>query len=856
MKRIICLVLFVLVCIPWSSRSLAADNTLAAWWKFDDDTPTAALDSITGTSDAITGFSKYVDGVTGRALMFDGYTTCVTRSADKAPQLTDALTIEAWVALQTLPWNWTAIVDQQGPATIQKNEQPAPEVADDQLKPGLIGIRYESPDLKRLDELDALDKLDNDWTGQGNDWSARWYGYVEAPFTGEVTFAAEADNGLLLNIGEHVVIDGWGKDKSRTGKIALVKGKKYPVVLSYFQDGGKSILRLYWSWDNGDSVLIPASVLRHSAQQQALAERQRRGEEEPQPSKTHLFFGIDAHGHLGIKLNINGQLHECTTKEKLPLLKWSHVAATFSQQDGVTIYINGREAARLPVKGTLSTEGLTDLLIGKSHKKMSPVGTERDASRKTLSNMVLDGLLDELKIYPDALSAEQIADAFASVKPKTAQPLTYRTLPSGPKDLPKRFTAYYTRLEYADLWEKPWRVGPHPDILVTFDESPVRVIFWRGTSYGASWVTENNIWMGDQSTEDSGTGWGLSEHMADKQCRYSHVRLIENNDARIVVHWRYAVADIRYTINHQNPITGWGDWTDEYYTIYPDAVATRKQVLWTTSDVGGFQWQETIFFSQPGTRPEDNIEMQAFTLANMDGQTHTYSWAAGAPEDYDKPGNANIQLTNLKAQYKPFIIFEPGPEISSFGGGDVLSSFPWWNHWPASQIPSDGREAMGPDRPSHSSLSNYEPEAAPGQGDSYTAVSLYGMTDEGIDSLIPLARSWNRPAALNLMTAGFESEGFNKYERGYVLSRKDAGKPSPLKFELAASETSPVVNPAFIIKNWGPATAELSINDEAVRRGENFRLGHRRTLETTDLIVWIRKETTAPITISLSPKAD
>ncbi|MHC4619780.1 MAG: LamG domain-containing protein, partial [Planctomycetota bacterium] len=280
--------------------SFAADEGPAAWWKFDDGTAAAALDSITGTSDAITGFSKYVDGVAGRALMFDGYTTCVTRSADKAPQLTDAFTIEAWVAMQTLPWNWTAIVDQQG--------------------------------------------------------------------------------------------------------------------------------------------------------------------------KTHLFFGIDAEGHLGMKLNIDGQLHECVTKDKLGLLKWSHVAATFSQQEGITLYVNGRKAGHLPVKGTLGTEGLTDLFIGKSHEKMSPVGTEREASRKTLSNMVLDGLLDELKIYRRALSPEQVAEAFASVKPKRAKPLKWRRMPCGPKDLPKRFTAYYTRLEYAEVWEKPWRVGAHADILVTFDE--------------------------------------------------------------------------------------------------------------------------------------------------------------------------------------------------------------------------------------------------------------------------------------------------------------------------------------------------------------------------------------------------
>ncbi len=33
----------------------------------------------------------------------------------------------------------------------------------------------------------------------------------------------------------------------------------------------------------------------------------------------------------------------------------------------------------------------------------------------------------------------------------------------------------------------------------------------------------------------------------------------------------------------------------------------------------------------PGTRPEDNIKAEALTLANMKGETHTYSWAEDAP---------------------------------------------------------------------------------------------------------------------------------------------------------------------------------------------------------------------------------
>ncbi|MHC4616477.1 MAG: hypothetical protein ACYTEQ_01855 [Planctomycetota bacterium] len=166
------------------------------------------------------------------------------------------------------------------------------------------------------------------------------------------------------------------------------------------------------------------------------------------------------------------------------------------------------------------------------------------------------------------------------------------------------------------------------------------------------------------------------------------------------------------------------------------------------------------------------------------------------------------------------------------------------------------REVVGTDRPSHSSLSNYEPKAVPGEGDSYIAVSLCGMTDKGIESLIPLARSWNYPAKLNLMGGGFESEGFNKYERAYVLACKAKGKASALKLELAASEKSPAVNPAFIIKNWGAAGAEVRIDGRTINRGRDLRFGHRRRLGGEDLIVWTRKSSTRPLSVTLWPKAD
>ncbi|MCJ7589465.1 MAG: LamG domain-containing protein, partial [Candidatus Aminicenantes bacterium] len=47
------------------------------------------------------------------ALRFDGQTTTVVRSAVKMPRLRGAFSVEAWVALQTYPWTWCAIINQE-----------------------------------------------------------------------------------------------------------------------------------------------------------------------------------------------------------------------------------------------------------------------------------------------------------------------------------------------------------------------------------------------------------------------------------------------------------------------------------------------------------------------------------------------------------------------------------------------------------------------------------------------------------------------------------------------------------------------------------------------------------------------
>jgi hypothetical protein len=330
----------------------------------------------------------------------------------------------------------------------------------------------------------------------------------------------------------------------------------------------------------------------------------------------------------------------------------------------------------------------------------------------------------------------------------------------------------------------------------------------------------------------------------------------------VVIHWRYALIDTRYVFARVDEETGWGDWSDELYTIYPDGVGVRKITLWSSQPMEPHEFQDTIMIHAPGRRPEDDIESDAVILANMNGDTHTYSWAKGLPAKMDKPPRANIQVTNLKSPTDPFLIvsdapcakYKTGPRFQPYRGTyrPEVSMFPWWNHWPVAMIPCDGRNATAPDRASHSCTTNQLEWADYAiTSNSRTRVMLHGMTNRPAGDLATLARSWLLPPELKLTSGGATSKGYDRAERAYVLTCGET--ETSLEFELKASETSPLENIALIVEGWGKADAELTVNDKRVARGEAFRFGHRKRLDGTDLIAWIRHGDRQSTRVTLRP---
>ena len=538
------------------------------------------------------------------------------------------------------------------------------------------------------------------------------------------------------------------------------------------------------------------------------------------------------------------------------------MTARYDARYGLSVYVNGQSAGverveeavgggGRPGSGAMTFADDIDLLIGGVREPVRPSNWHRFKGTQP-SWFSLDGLLDEVTIQTTALTDEAIARSAAAIQPPSEPALAPRVLPSGPEGS-GRFGAYYTNLHYYPEWDALWRVGPDPDVLVRFDNSPVRVVFWRGTQYSPAWVT-GKLWMADQSVEgyDRDFTW---EHMNDKQNRYSHVRIIESTDARAVVHWRYALVNVEGELWNVTPRLENGAWVDEYYYFYPDATGVRK-VTWTRGTLGEpIQFQESIVLTQPGQLQGDVINPDYATVGNLGGETAVLSYidnpASRPPRAF--PNDLTMQMHNFRSSHKPFIIFEPGNRMRYLRDLDVraLARAGSANHWPVGQTRSDGRTSQAPDRASHFlgfPISN-PPTHQSSDGRDYWA-GLYGMTGGTFGDLLGLARSWSTPAELTVVNGGFTSRGFDRSERIWRVARGSAS--SPLTVKLAASEKSPVRNVALVVENWGEADATLQINQRTVARGSEFRFGHRHQLDRTDLVVWIEVEATRPITVVLS----
>ena len=135
---------------------------------------------------------------------------------------------------------------------------------------GIKGHYYRGTDLRDL-VLTRMDpQINFSWGGDSPDpsidvdlFSVRWTGEVEAAYTETYTFYTMSDDGVRLWVDGQQLIDDWNDhgDIENRGKIDLVAGNVYSLVLEYYENVGGATAQLRWSSPSTPKDLIPQAAL-------------------------------------------------------------------------------------------------------------------------------------------------------------------------------------------------------------------------------------------------------------------------------------------------------------------------------------------------------------------------------------------------------------------------------------------------------------------------------------------------------------------------------------------------------------------------------------------------------------------
>jgi hypothetical protein len=93
-----------------------------------------------------------------------------------------------------------------------------------------------------------------------DEFSVRWKGMLNPPADGEYTFSTYSDDGVRLWVDDQLIIDNWTPHSPTTDvskPVQLFEGAKYPITLEFYDQGGRAVIDLFWSYPGNDEDLIP-----------------------------------------------------------------------------------------------------------------------------------------------------------------------------------------------------------------------------------------------------------------------------------------------------------------------------------------------------------------------------------------------------------------------------------------------------------------------------------------------------------------------------------------------------------------------------------------------------------------------
>jgi len=98
-------------------------------------------------------------------------------------------------------------------------------------------------------------------------FSVRWTGELEVPFTSDWTFTANCDDWVRLWVNNQLLFDKWGQQAGVEwiGTTNLAAGQKYSIVMEFYENTGDARATLYWNSPYWLSPYQPKQIIPQGA---------------------------------------------------------------------------------------------------------------------------------------------------------------------------------------------------------------------------------------------------------------------------------------------------------------------------------------------------------------------------------------------------------------------------------------------------------------------------------------------------------------------------------------------------------------------------------------------------------------
>ncbi|QUI24163.1 hypothetical protein HZI73_18520 [Vallitalea pronyensis] len=391
-----------------------------------------------------------------------------------------------------------------------------------------------------------------------------------------------------------------------------------------------------------------------------------------------------------------------------------------------------------------------------------------------------------------------------------------------------------------------------------FKDKDVKFVFWSEASYVPAWHMNNQLLYTYEFVET----WaerGCYEPMSDRLGAYSSVEVLEDNDVRKVIHWRYILVNPDY----KTPDHGQGTdmpQVDEYYTFYPDGTGVRHIVYTPKLDTEFRKWHELgelIVIAGTQSNPIDHIAEPGLTAMNLQGDTVNFF----PGEAFDKSINnwpQVIQVAHFKDAPDAYCAWSHTQDIpDTYGGYEVSMDISWHHtgyqmvHWPVGKEPfQEDFKTMGTwqAQVAHTSLCGIEvwEDGSDLWLDHYKTnsegrkhrewASLIGVNDPmDLEQTRNQVKSWLYPGVVKTLTEALQFESIDYYKKELVF--KQTSKTDTCHFIIdPTTEDTTVQNPVFRIKGWDSEAFKMYQDDELLHPGKDYAYA----LTDDGLLLWIR----------------